>query len=131
MAEFQAQLWVLRILNLLPQSTLQSLSPSFDPGANEWYTLKPGPGARIHHGIDHENYAYQLALDIGSAPSALQVLQHGYKVFIAWAFGANFNTKFRLIGPWKWEGADEVMRTEIWELVNRRPVVWGEPFLSS
>ena len=126
LTEFQAQLWVLRILNLLPQANLQHLSPSFDPVAEDWYKLNKRPGARVRHGVDHETYAYQLALDIGSAPSALQVLQHGWKVFIVWACGANFNTKFRLVGPWKWEGAQEVMETEMWELITRRPFMWGE-----
>jgi dimethylaniline monooxygenase (N-oxide forming) len=126
LTEFQAQLWVLRILNLLPQSNLQHLSPSYDPDAEEWYKLKPRAGARILHGVDHETYAYQLALDMGAAPSIFDVLKYGRKVFIAWAFGANYNTKFRLVGPWKWDGAAEIMRTEIYELVQRRPLVWGK-----
>jgi dimethylaniline monooxygenase (N-oxide forming) len=125
LTEFQAQLWILRILNLLPRSNLQHLSPSFDPDAEEWYKLQVGPRARVRHGVDHETYAYQLALDIGSAPSALQVAQHGWKVFVAWAFGANFNTKFRLVGPWKWGGAEEVMEMEIYELITRRAFFWG------
>ena len=126
LTEFQAQLWILRILNLLPHSNLQHLSPAFDPDAEEWYKLKPRPGARVRHGVDHETYAYQLALDIGSAPSAQEVMQYGWKVFTAWACGANFNTKFRLVGPWKWEGAEKVMDTEVWELITRRPFFWGE-----
>ena len=126
LAEFQAQLWVLRILNLLPQANLQSLSLALGPEVEYWYKLKPPPGARVRHGVDHECYAYQLALDIGSAPSVFDIAKHGWQVFIAWACGANFNTKFRIIGPWKWDGAVEVMRTEMWTLITRRPFFWGK-----
>ncbi|OCT52237.1 Dimethylaniline monooxygenase [Cladophialophora carrionii] len=131
LAEFQAQLWILRILNLLPESNLRHLSPSYDPDAEEWYKLKPRAGARVRHGVDHESYAYQLALDMGAAPSIVDVLKCGRKVFIAWAFGANFNTKFRLVGPWKWDGAAEIMRTEMYELITRRPVFWGHIMLNA
>lgn len=131
LAEFQAQLWVLRILNLLPQANLRSLSPIQNPDAEEWYRLKPKPDVRIHHGVDHESYAYQVALDMGSAPSVFQVLMHGWKVFIVWAFGANMNTKFRLVGPWQWEGAEGVMKGEMWELINRRPFFWGHLMLNA
>ncbi|KAM0417050.1 hypothetical protein ACHAPT_012956 [Fusarium lateritium] len=33
--------------------------------------------------------------------------------------GSNFNTKFRLVGPWKWEqGAEEIMRNELFNVVK-------------
>ncbi|EXJ66093.1 uncharacterized protein A1O5_10708 [Cladophialophora psammophila CBS 110553] len=131
LAEFQAQLWVLRILNLLPEASLRSLDPALNPDGEEWYRLKTKPEHRIHHGVDHESYAYQLALDMGSAPSAAQVLKHGWKVFIVWACGCNMNTKFRLVGPWRWEGAEGMMKGEMWELIKRRPFVWGEFFFRS
>lgn len=97
-----------------------------NPDGEDWYRLKPDPNARVQHGVDHESYAYQVALDIGSAPSVSQVLPFGWKIFLVWAFGANMNTKFRLVGPWKWDGAESVMKGELWELINRRPFVWGE-----
>ncbi|OAL33326.1 hypothetical protein AYO20_07337 [Fonsecaea nubica] len=131
LAEFQAQLWVLRILNLLPPANVRSLSPALNPDAEEWYRLKPPPEARIHHGVDHESYAYQVALDMGAAPSATQMMRRGWKVFAVWAFGANMNTKFRMIGPWKWEGAEGVMKGELWELIKRRPFVWGHILLNA
>lgn len=53
-------------------------------------------------GVDHERYAYQLALDMGTASRAGYVLKkHGWKVFFTWAMELNFNTKFRIVGPWR------------------------------
>jgi dimethylaniline monooxygenase (N-oxide forming) len=57
-------------------------------------------------------------LDISSAPSFTQVLGFGPKTAWTWAMGSNFNTKFRLVGPWKWEGAKEVMENESWNVVK-------------
>ena len=70
--------------------------------------------------VDHESYAYQLALDIGSAPTITYVMSKGWKLFFTWAFGSNFNTKFRLVGPWKWEeGAESIMRNELYNVVKQ------------
>lgn len=80
---------------------------------------------RIQYGVDHENYAYQLAIDMESAPSALYMLTRGPKMFITWALGANFNTKFRLIGPWAFEGAEDIMKGELWQTVTRRGGFFG------
>jgi dimethylaniline monooxygenase (N-oxide forming) len=87
------------------------------------------------YGVDHESYAYQLALDIGVAPSFTQLLRYsfrpkpgssvasrlrfGSKVVFTWAMGPNFNTKFRMLGPWAWDGADNVMGRELWDVVSR------------
>lgn len=71
-------------------------------------------------GVDHESYAYQLALDMGAAPTITHVMSRGWKIFFTWAMGSNFNTKFRLVGPWKWEaGAEEIMRGELYNVVKR------------
>lgn len=55
-------------------------------------------------------------------------------MLLCWALAPNFNTKFRLEGPWAWRsgngdgkdgkgnGADGVMRGELWESVARRGV---------
>ncbi|KAH8884910.1 FAD/NAD(P)-binding domain-containing protein [Thozetella sp. PMI_491] len=72
-------------------------------------------------GVDHESYAYQMALDMGAAPTASHVLRaHGWKVFYTWAMGPNFNIKFRLVGPWAIPArAREVMQNELFSVVKR------------
>ncbi|KAF2099030.1 FAD/NAD(P)-binding domain-containing protein [Rhizodiscina lignyota] len=120
LAEFQAQLWTLAILHRLPNA----LKPEDN------YCLHTPPTARIHYGVDHESYAYQLALDVGSAPSIWEVAQHGWKVLLVWALGVNFNTKFRLVGPWKDDTAPDIMKTELWETITRRGGFFGHITLS-
>ncbi|KKY22981.1 putative dimethylaniline monooxygenase [Phaeomoniella chlamydospora] len=106
-AELQAQLWVLQILNQLPKP-LQQL---------DYYRLPLTPERRLKYAVDHDTFAYQLALDMNSAPSFLQVLRFGPTVFATWALAPNFNPKFRLVGPWKSpQEAAEVMRTELWRV---------------
>ncbi|OCL07498.1 hypothetical protein AOQ84DRAFT_398435 [Glonium stellatum] len=115
LSEFQAQLWALSLLKRLPRTLHHEDS----------YRLGVSPSKRIQYGVDHESYAYQLALDTGSAPSLWEVIQRGWKITLVWALGANFNTKFRLEGPWKWDGADEVMKRGLWETISRRGGVFG------
>lgn len=80
---------------------------------------------RIQYGVDHENYAYQLAMDMESAPTAAYMLTRGPKMFTTWALGANFNTKFRLIGPWAFKEAEDIMNNELWETITRRGGLFG------
>ncbi len=120
LAELQAQLWVLNLLGRLPAP----LSPQ------DHYKLHHLPGSRVKYGVDHESYAYQLACDMGSAASFSEVLGMGWKVAVTWALSAQVNTKFRLTGPWKWDGAKQVMETEIWETVSRRRNFFGHFTLS-
>lgn len=80
--------------------------------------------------VDHESYAYQLALDMNAAPSFTEVLKLGGKVAFTWAMGSNFNTKFRLVGPWKWNGAKDVMEKELWDVVTESGI-WICQFFSS
>ncbi|KAI1204630.1 FAD/NAD(P)-binding domain-containing protein [Annulohypoxylon truncatum] len=134
LTEFQAQLWVLNLLS--PERVAGAPLLPEDEGH---YRLMSKAHSRIRYGVDHESYAYQLALDMGSAPSFGDILRlgfsgtddtHGnsgcwYKLPLTWALGANFNTKFRLLGPWEWEGAIEVMITEFWETVARRQMFFG------
>jgi dimethylaniline monooxygenase (N-oxide forming) len=115
LAEFQAQLWILAIHNLLPHSLVP----------NDHYKLHVSNEDRIQYGVDHENYAYQLALDMESAPSFSYMLTCGPRMFLTWALGANFNTKFRIIGPWAFDGAEEIMRTELWSTITRRGGFFG------
>lgn len=116
LAEMQAELWITNLLGKLPKPMTYE----------DDYRLKMPPDRRIQYGVDHESYAYQLALDMGSAPSILQVARRGWKVLASWALGVNFNTKFRMVGPWKWDGADELMTGELWRVVLRRrgPFAW-------
>ncbi|KAI0100389.1 FAD/NAD(P)-binding domain-containing protein [Nemania sp. FL0031] len=135
LAEMQAQLWV---LNLLAPERM--VSRDLSPKDEAFYKLAPPETARLKHGVDHESYVYQLALDMGSAPSFTDILRIGFstrgvagcwwKLPVIWALGANFNTKFRLLGPWKWNGAVEVMTGELWETITRRHVVFGHFTLS-
>ncbi|KAI1451860.1 FAD/NAD(P)-binding domain-containing protein [Annulohypoxylon moriforme] len=134
LTEFQAQLWVLNLLS--PERVAGAPLLSEDEGH---YRLISKTDSRIRFGVDHESYAYQLALDMGSAPSFGDILRLGfsgtkdgsdnsgcwYKLPLTWALGANFNTKFRLIGPWKWDGALKVMVTEFWDTVARRQMFFG------
>ncbi|KAI1377123.1 FAD/NAD(P)-binding domain-containing protein [Hypoxylon crocopeplum] len=141
LAEFQAQLWVLNLL--APERVVGTpLSPEDEPH----YRLVSKRHARIRYGVDHESYAYQLGLDTGSAPSFGDILHLSFfggdadrnacnggwwwKLPLTWALGANFNAKFRLFGPWKWDGAVEVMTTEYWDTVARREIFFGHFTLS-
>ncbi|KAI1390531.1 FAD/NAD(P)-binding domain-containing protein [Hypoxylon trugodes] len=155
LAEFQAQLWV---LNLLAPGRVGGGAPLRleDEGH---YKLKVKSNARIRYGVDHESYAYQLAMDMGAAPSFGDIMRIGfsaslpspfkrklqngrddnannsnggywYKLPLTWALSANFNTKFRLLGPWQWDGALELMSTELWNTVARRQLFFGHFTLS-
>ena len=121
LAEMQAQLWV---TNLLAK---HKIPRTLDPGDQGHYQLAQVPGSRITYGVDHESYVYQLALDLGAAPGLLDILYlFSWKLLIVWAFGANFNTKFRLKGPWKWDGAASLLVSdEFWQTITRRPILFG------
>jgi dimethylaniline monooxygenase (N-oxide forming) len=61
-----------------------------------------------------------------SAPSFSQIMARGWKITLVWVLGANFNTKFRLVGPWVWDGAKEVLEGDCWETVTRRGGFFGK-----
>ena len=128
LAELQAQLWVSRFVEhwMLLKGKISARLTSQDAVSHYEldYALHPRGGYdffRDKRGVDHESYAFQLALDMGAAPTATHVLRrHGWKVFFTWAMGPNFNTKFRLVGPWAAPGeAAEIMRTELFNVVRR------------
>ena len=132
LAELQAQLWVSRFVEYHLGKTNGELDAPRQVRATHNavkayeldYALHPRGGYDFFKqklGVDHESYALQLALDMGSAPKATHVLcKHGWKVFFTWAMGPNFNTKFRLVGPWAApEQAAELMRTELFDVVKR------------
>ena len=129
LSEMQAQLWITHLL--APQTIPRPLVPEDEPH----YRLLHLPGSRINYGVDHETYAYQLALDMDSAPGLCDIVrvawQHRgasfWKLLLIWAFGANINAKFRLQGPWKSDGAAAVLASdEIWHTITRRPIIFGE-----
>ncbi|KAM0269673.1 hypothetical protein ACHAPA_003878 [Fusarium lateritium] len=81
LAELQAQLWVLRLLQHEYPSEVPN---SRDPNALEPYEIDYQLHPRgsysffeTKRAVDHESYAYQLALDMGSAPRALHVMKKG------------------------------------------------------
>lgn len=116
LSEMQAQLWVVSIISQLSPLRLLPKPLKFE----SHYRLRRPDDSRIDYGVDHDAYVYQLATDMGSAPSLFQVASFGWKTVITWALGANFNTKFRLVGPWKWDGANAIMQGELWETIYRR-----------
>ncbi|KAF6806615.1 dimethylaniline monooxygenase [Colletotrichum musicola] len=131
LAEMQTQFWILRLLQS-KYPTVPGLAPSpdgrpIDPKAVAGYDidwkLHPRCGRdpwAEKRGVDHESYVYQLALDMGSAPCFTHVLGKGFRVFFTWAMGSNFNSKFRLVGPWKNEGESlAIMRGELFDVVKQ------------
>ncbi|KIE00631.1 dimethylaniline monooxygenase, partial [Metarhizium majus ARSEF 297] len=128
LAEMQTQLWVTNLLS--PRCIPRTLLPEDE----HHYKLRSLPGARIKYGVDHESYAYQLALDLDSAPGILDIIRlfswrramSWWKLLIIWILGAHLNTKFRLKGPWKWHGAFELLTSdEFWQTITRRPIIFG------
>ncbi|OAA35268.1 dimethylaniline monooxygenase [Cordyceps fumosorosea ARSEF 2679] len=117
----QAQLWITHLFakHKLPRA----LRPEDEPH----YQLRSVPGARIRYGVDHESYVYQLALDMDAAPGLADVMCLGsLRLLLIWTLGANFNTKFRLRGPWKWKGGYALLISdEFWTTISRRPVIFG------
>ena len=155
LSELQAQLFVLNLLQTCGGSASGvQLAHPISPvplGPHPYYNLRVGNvpagagvgvgGRKLTYAVDHESYAYQLALDMGSVPSFFSVLRRGPKMLLCWALAPNFNAKFRLEGPWRWtegdgsgkpgdgRGADDVMEGELWETVARRGV-FGNLMLS-
>ena len=102
---------------------------------DQWhYALARGPEDRIQHGIDHDSYVYQLALDMGAAPGVTDLARiswrrgwrRGWNIIPSWAFVSQVNPKFRLVGPWRWDGAADVLHGEMWSLVQKNGGFVGE-----
>ncbi|KAI1802078.1 FAD/NAD(P)-binding domain-containing protein [Daldinia bambusicola] len=134
LAELQAQLW---LLNLMAPERTANLSDDDD----HHFRLRSGQNSRINYGVDHETYAYQLGLDIGSAPTFLDAVRAGwsasryqfnllYRIPIIWAAGAQLNSKFRLKGPYSWDGAAHVLGGELWQTISRRHGLFGNFLLA-
>ncbi|KAK4641294.1 LOW QUALITY PROTEIN: hypothetical protein QC761_0100770 [Podospora bellae-mahoneyi] len=67
LSELQTQLWVVNLLR--PALVPRPLSITDEPH----YKLKMNNRSRIQYGVDHESYAYQLALGMGAASGFSQV----------------------------------------------------------
>jgi dimethylaniline monooxygenase (N-oxide forming) len=144
LAELQAQLWVYRWLqnfhgNKLVRRNLGTLdlangkmAPLLDEEADEGFIAPYELDYALHargsydffstkRGVDHESYAYQLALDMGAAPTFWHMVRkHSWRVLWTWAMGPNFNTKFRLVGPWANPNvAVPIMEGELFGVVKR------------
>lgn len=125
LSEMQAQLWILQIAK--PQLIPRPLFPADE----HHYRLRHPPSARIQYGVDHESYVYQLALDMDSALGFVETLglawrRWGWRFVVTWALTGNLNAKFRVRGPWRWDGAERVMMGEMWESVKERRWFWGK-----
>ena len=120
----QAQVWVLQT------AAPAIISKPLSLGDESHYRLKLPSNARIQYGVDHESYVYQLALDMDSALGFQEAValgwKHDWRLPLVWALSANLNAKFRIRGPWRWEGAEEVMKGEMWELIRRRRCFLGK-----
>lgn len=120
----QAQFWVLRLLqHKYPYQVPRTICKNAIVPYELDYKLHPRAGYDLYtnkRAVDHESYAYQLALDMGAAPKISYVLRRGWKLFFTWAMGSNFNPKFRLVGPWKDERrATDIMTGELFHVVKR------------
>lgn len=125
LGELQAQLWVLRLLqDQYPKEMLHTRgAPDAVPHYELDYKLHPRGEYNFHAakgGVDHESYAYQLAVDMEAAPTISHVMRQGWKVFFTWAMGSNFNPKFRMVGPWRVDDvAVGIMEGELYDVVKR------------
>lgn len=112
LAELQAQYWVHAIISspkyqAFFTNTFQP--PQRSSAALDTYELDyemhcrdaEHDFAKTKRAVDMESYAYQLALDMGAAPTWWYVWRkYGAEVLFTWAMGPNFTPKFRLVGPW-------------------------------
>ncbi|KAL8276197.1 hypothetical protein RQP46_011409 [Phenoliferia psychrophenolica] len=109
-AEQQAQLWALLLLERVPI-----------PTSRPHYKLLASKGARIQHGVDYSAYMATLASDMGAAPSLRQLWsEYGFKVLVGYCFGAAFVPYYRLVGPYRAPEMEEIVTGELWETITRR-----------
>ncbi|KAJ3458869.1 hypothetical protein MRS44_012978 [Fusarium solani] len=123
LAELQSMLFIQNLVGQLPDLQVDD---------EYHYRLIVPPSARIGYGVEHDAYAYQLAKDLSIAPSFTDILRlsfsapRGWRLPWVWAAGASLNPKFRLVGPWKWDGAANVLTGECWETISRRKNLFGD-----
>jgi dimethylaniline monooxygenase (N-oxide forming) len=91
------------------------------PKSSPHYHLLSAPSSRIQYGVDHSAYMSTLAKDFGGAPGLLELWkQCGWKVLLAYSFGASFVTFYRLTGPFAFKDARRITETELAETILRR-----------
>ena len=94
------------------------------PRSPPHYHLLAKEDSRIKYGVDHSAYMSQLARDFGGAPGLLDLYRsHGLYVLMVYCFGAAFTTFYRLTGPFAFEDAKRITRTELAETILRRGVL--------
>ncbi|KAJ3156896.1 hypothetical protein HDU86_003431 [Geranomyces michiganensis] len=140
-AEMQAMWWCCALrgkLNDILHKNMPSSPATTNTGTqgdeeeddNAHYKLLPTTSGRITYGVDHSAYVYQLAADIKAAPSLLQGdLLTQPRLLAAYCLCAAFTPLFRLVGPFAWDGAKDVVLGELWETVGRRGVL-GNLFMT-
>ena len=111
-AEQQAMWWTALILGLMPLPT--------DP---PHYHLLAPKNPRIDYGVDYSAYMATLAKDFGGSPPLTDLWKtHGFKVLLAYCFGASFVTFYRLLGPFAFPEAADISKTELMKTIKRRGV---------
>ena len=142
LAEMQAQVWIHNLLkqlrpNVVPRRSSDALDsyeldyklhPRSFPTTRAATADEPGADVRTinmaetKRGVDQESYAYQLALDIGGAPTIGHVIKnYAWRSWWVWAMGPNFNPKLRMVGPFKMSDAQlrEIFEEELWKITRR------------
>ena len=137
LAEMQAMRWLLHLLSpgLLPDAPpgCRRARITGSDGRSRSHVLEPYEldfalhphGARdlwaTKRGIDGEAYTYQLALDMGCAPTFAWLWTNcSWRALWTWAMGPNFNPKFRLVGPWEdRDVAVPIMEGELFDVTSR------------
>ena len=129
---------------------IERLAPEFGPipglhgkklpplrASEQWhYMLLPKEGERILYGIDQDSYVAQIAKEMDCEAGIGELLRigwrrgwkRGWKILPAWMFVSQVNVKFRLRGPWRWEGAADVLHGELWTIVQRNGGFIGGSF---
>jgi dimethylaniline monooxygenase (N-oxide forming) len=126
LSELQVMLWIMNLLGKVTKPLVED---------DQWhYRLIAPPDARVSYGVEHDSYAFQLAADMDAVAGITDVFRLGWqrgtgpfwRLPWIWAASTNFTVKFRLVGPWAWEGATGVMTDDLWEVISRRHGLFGE-----
>ena len=111
LAEQQAMWWTAHILGYVKDL------PTTEP---HYHLLAPTT-ARIQYGVDHSAYMSTLAKDMGAAPDLMQLWrEYGWRVLLAYCFGASFVSFYRLCGPFADKSMKEIAEGELMDTVKRR-----------